>query len=174
MAETSNKIFLNLKRKGSISEKETKCFVYDFNNAINLVKLCFLPKIHKKLFNVPGRPVIFNCGTPTEKSSEFLDYHLKPVMQRSWSYIEDSGDFIEKIKRKSNIPDDAILVTEDVVGIYQSKSHEPGLKALEKALEKRDSMQISTSDLVKMTNFVLQNNYLNLMQKPNKKFLVLL
>ena len=43
-------------------------------------KLYFLPKIHKRLHNVPGRPVILNCGTPTEKCSEFLDYHLKPLM----------------------------------------------------------------------------------------------
>ena len=33
----------------------------------------------------------------------------------SWSYIKDSVDFIEKIKRISNIPDDAILVMADVV-----------------------------------------------------------
>ena len=30
-----------------------------------------------KLFNIPGRPIISNCGAPTEKASEFLDYHLK-------------------------------------------------------------------------------------------------
>ena len=94
-----------------------------------------------------------------KKSSKFLDYHLKPVMQRSWSYIKDSGDFIEKIKRISNIPDDAILVTADVVGLYPSIPHEPGLKPLEAALEKRDPIQISTSNLVKMAKFVLQNNY---------------
>ena len=92
-------MFLNLKRKGSISEKEMKYFVYDYKNASNLGKLYFLPKIHKRLSNVSGRPVISNCGTPTQKASEFLDYHLKPVMQRSWSYIKDSGDFIDKIKR---------------------------------------------------------------------------
>ena len=58
-------------------------------------------------------------------------------MQRSWSYIKDSGDFIEKIKRISNIPGDAILVTADVVGLYPSIPHELGLKALEEALEKK-------------------------------------
>ena len=83
-------------------------------------------------------------------------------MQRSWSYIKDSGDFIEKIKRISNIPDDAILVMADVVGLHPSILHELGLKAL-KALgevpEKRDPIQISTFDLVKMAKFVLQNNY---------------
>ena len=61
-----------------------------------------------RLSNVPGRPIIFNCGTPTEKASEFLDYHLKPVMQKSWSYIKDSGGFIEKIKRINTKPGDAI------------------------------------------------------------------
>ena len=80
-------------------------------------------------------------------------------MQRSWSYIKDSGDFIEKIQRISNIPNDVILVTADVVGLYLSIPHEIGLKALEEALEKRDSIQISTSNLVKMAKFVLPNNY---------------
>ena len=45
-------------------------------------KLYFPPKIDERLHNVPGRPVISNCGTPTEKFSEFLDVHFKPVMQR--------------------------------------------------------------------------------------------
>ena len=152
-------MFLNLKRKGSISEKEMKHFKCDYKNATNLGKLCFLPKIRKRLSNVPGCPVISKCGTPTEKASKFLDYHLKTVMQRSWSYIKDSGDFIERIKRISNIPNDAILVTADVVGLYLSIPHEIGLKALEEALEKRDSIQISTSNLVKMAKFVLPNNY---------------
>ena len=33
-----------------------------------------LPKIHKRLVNVPGRPVISNCGTAADKASEFLDH----------------------------------------------------------------------------------------------------
>ena len=41
-----------------------------------------LPKIHKRLSNIPGTPVISNCGTPTEKVSEFLDFQVKSVMQR--------------------------------------------------------------------------------------------
>ena len=169
MVEISNKMFLNLKRKGSISEKEMEYFVYDYKNASNLGKLYFLPKIHKRLSNVPGRPVISNCGAPTEKASNILDYHLKLVMQRSWSYIKDSGDFLEKIKRISNIPDDGILVTADFVGLYLSIPHELGLKALEEALEKREPIQISTSGLVKMDKFVLQNNYFEFFNRETKQ-----
>ena len=97
-------------------------------------------------------------GTPTEKVSEFLEYQLKPVIQRSWSYIEDSGDFIETIKMVNNISDDVILATADVVGLYPSIPDELDLKALEEALEKRESIQISTIDRVKKAKFVLQNN----------------
>ena len=83
-----------------------------------------LPKIHKRLYDVPGRPVISNCGTPTEKASEFLDNHLQEVMQNGWSYMKNSDDFIMKIKHLKNIPDNAILMTADVVGLYPSIPHE--------------------------------------------------
>ena len=55
-------------------------------------KLYLLPQIHKRFHNVPGR---LNSGTATEKASEFLDFHLKPLMQSGWSYMRDSGDFID-------------------------------------------------------------------------------
>ena len=159
LVASSNKIFKSLERKGAISENEMKYFLYDYKNATNLGKLYFLTKIHKKLFNVPGRPIISNCGTPTEKASKFLDHHLRPVIQSSWSYIKDSGDFLRKIKQIGNLPENSILATVDVAGLYPSILHELGLKALEEALEERESKQISTDDLIKRAKFVLQNNY---------------
>ena len=136
-----------------------KYFLYDYKNATNLGTLYILSKIHKRLFTLPGHPVISNCGTPTEKASEFLDRHLKPVMQSSRSCTKDSGDFLRKIKQIGNLPENSILVTVDVVGLYPSIPHELGLKVLEEALEKRKSKQISTDDLIKLAKFVLQYNY---------------
>ena len=81
---------------------------------LNLRSL-FFKKKKKKAFSKPGRPFIF--ATPTEKASEFLDHHLKPVMQISWSYIMDSGDFLRKIKQIRNFPENSIFVTTDVVGL---------------------------------------------------------
>ena len=93
-------------------------FTYEYKKATNFGKLYLLPKIHKKLFNVPGWPVVSNCDTPTEKCSDFLDYQLKPVMQNICSYLKDSGDFIKKIENISSIPEDTIVVTADVVSLY--------------------------------------------------------
>ena len=117
LSEASNKMFSSLRRKGFITEKQLKYFTYEYKKATNFGKLYLLPKIHKRLFDVPGRPVLFYCGTPTEKCSEFLDHHLKKVMQKGWSYIKDSGDFIKKINNLDLIPKNAILVTADVVGL---------------------------------------------------------
>ena len=54
----------------------------------NLGKLYLLPKIHKRLSNVRGRPVISNCGAPTEKVSEFRNCHMQTLMRKGWSYLE--------------------------------------------------------------------------------------
>ena len=124
MAEKSNAIFKVLKQKGKITEKQFKYFIIEHKKATNLGKMNLLPKIHKRLYDVPGRPVISNHGTPTEKASKFLDSHLQEVMQNGWSYMKNSGDFIMKIKHLKNIPDNAILMTADVVGLYPSIPHE--------------------------------------------------
>ena len=84
LVEKSNKLFGNLSYKG-LSKQQLQYFIYDLKNIASL-----LPKIHKKQQNVPGRPVVSNCGTATEKVSEFLDFHLKPVMQERKSYIKDT------------------------------------------------------------------------------------
>ena len=126
LAEASNEMFSGLKRRGFIIEKQLKYFTYEFRKATNLGKLYLLPKIHQRLFNVPGRPVIFNCDIPTEKFPEFLDFHLNPAMQNSWSYLKDSGDFLKKRKNISSIPENTILVTADVIRLYPSIPHRAG------------------------------------------------
>ena len=95
--------FKNLYTRNFIMEKELKYFSYDFKKKLILVNYMLL-KIHKRLHNVPERPIISNCGIPTEKTSGFLNFHLKPLMQSGWSYIPESGDFTDKMKRIGKVP----------------------------------------------------------------------
>ena len=55
--------------------------------------------------------MISNCGTPTEKESEFFNSNLKTIMQESWSYVKDSGDFIDKMRQLGDIPENTTLMT---------------------------------------------------------------
>ena len=93
LVEKSNSIFQSLRKRKLITEEELKYFTYKYKKATNFGKMYLLPKIHKRLVNVPGRPVISNCGTPTDKASEFLDHHLQSFMKSSTSYVKDTNDF---------------------------------------------------------------------------------
>ena len=154
----SNGFFKDLRRSVCITEKELKYFSYEYKKIPNLGKSCLLPKIRKRLENVPGRSVIQMRYTHW-KGISVLDFHLNPVMQNGGSYIKDSGDFLMKIKNLGSLPESVILVTEDMVDLYPSILHEAGLQALEEALKNRNLKQISTDKLLKMAQFVLKNNF---------------
>ena len=93
---------------------------------------------------------------PNKKFSEFLDNHVKPVMQNGKSYIRYSDHFLKKIKNISIFQENAILVTADVVGLYPSISHQADLSALKEAFENRSLKKIPTENLIKMAE--LKNN----------------
>ena len=165
LVEKSHKIFNRLCSHRLISGSERKYFTCNFKKATNLGKLYFLPKIRKRLANVPGRPVISNCGTPTEKVSEYLDFLLNPVMQDGWSYVKDTGDFLKNIKRLGKIPESAILVTADVVGLYPNIPHYLDLQSLRKKLNETGICKVPTEEIISMAEFVLKNNYFEFKEK---------
>ena len=74
----SNSSFKELEKMGCISDK---ILPTNLKRLLLWGNFSLLPKIHKRLENVPGRPIISNCGDPTEKGSEYLDFHLKNIMQ---------------------------------------------------------------------------------------------
>ena len=86
-------------------------------------------------------------------------------MHKGESYIKDTGDFLNKIIDTNAIRKNAISVTADVVYFYSSVPHQAGLEALREALNKRKSHKGPTGKLVKMTEFVLRNNYFQFSDK---------
>ena len=92
--------------------------------------------IHKRIHNVPGRPVISNSSCFTENISTFLDFHLKPLAQKVKSYNQDKNDFLKTIANTSPLPYELISYTIDVLGLYSNIPDEEGLIAVRKALER--------------------------------------
>ena len=125
----------------------------------NLGKLYLLPKVHKRLSYVPGRPVISSSRAATEKVSDLLDSHMQPIKRKGWSYIKGSEDFINKSRKLGEIPDNAMLITVHVAGLDPSITHNVGLRSLKEALHKPEQKTFPTEDLAQMTKFFLRNNF---------------
>ena len=89
----------------------------------------------------------------------FNVFYIKLLMRSGWSYIRDSGDFIDKMKRIGKVPEGSFLVTADVVGLYPSIPHKERILALKCKLEEQTSSKVPTNDLVKLAEFVLKNNF---------------
>ncbi|KAK3747117.1 hypothetical protein QZH41_006059 [Actinostola sp. cb2023] len=87
-----------------------------------------LPKIHKP--DIPGRPIISGCDSPTEKLSIYIDYHLKPLVPLIPSYIRDTKHFLSHIfSLPTPLPPDTLLATIDVTSLYTNIPHDEGIHA---------------------------------------------
>ena len=128
-----------------------------------------LPKIHKRLNNVPVRPVMSNSGNYTENIPTFLDFHLQPLAQAVKSYIKDTNDFLNELLSLPKLPDNIILCTIDAVGLYPNIPHEEGLSTLMKRLDNRMEKYISSDTLCDLAEVLLKNNTFKFGKKTLKQ-----
>ena len=74
LIDTTHRVVEKIRKIGDLPADNIKhVMVKD----LKFVRLYILLKIHKRLENVPGRPVISNFGFYTENISAFLDFHLQ-------------------------------------------------------------------------------------------------
>ena len=95
LVSTIFKSLEKIRKRGDLSQDTLNYFLV---KDPKFARFYLLPKIHKRLHDVPGRPVISNCGFYTENISSFLDFHLQPLAQKVKSYIKDKSLF-EKNQR---------------------------------------------------------------------------
>ena len=134
LISTIHEAIEKIRKRGDLNADTIKYFMV---KDPKFARFYLLPKIHKRLHDVPGRPVISNCGYYTENISSFLDFHLQPLAREVKSYIKDTNDFLKKLRSLPNLPDDIILCTVDVVGLYPNIPHDEGLSSLRKRLDLR-------------------------------------
>ena len=85
-------------------------------------------------------------------------------------YIKNTDNFLFKFKNLGEIPQNAVLVTADVVGLYPSIPHDEGLEVLRKQLNAFNNKAIPTEDLGKWLNLFSRTIILNLIHLLNIKF----
>ena len=144
LISTIHRTIEKIRKRGDLKKETIKYFeVKDPKFA----RFYLLPKIHKRLNNVPGRPAISNCGYYMENISEFLDFHQQPLAQAVKSHIKDTNDFLNELRSLPKLPNNIILCTVDAVGLYPNIPHEEGLSALRKQLDNRMEKYISSDTL---------------------------
>ena len=97
-----------IRKRGDVC---TDTLNYFFVKDGKFARFYLLPKTHKRLYNVPRRPVISNCGYYTENISSFLDFNLQPIAKKVKSYIKDTNDFLKKLRSLTNLPGNSLLCT---------------------------------------------------------------
>ena len=141
-----------IRKRGDLKKETIKYFeVKDPKFA----RFYLLPEIHKRLNNIPGRPVISNCSYYTQKIPAFLGFHLKPLAQAVKLYIKETNEFLNKLRSLPKLPD--ILCTVDVVGLYANIPYEEGLSGLRKRLNNRMEKYISSDTLCDLKEVAPKN-----------------
>ena len=116
-----------------------------------------LPKIHKP--NIPGRPICSSNNHPTEKISEFVDYHIRKYVTKLPSYVRDTQDFINKIKAIGSLTEDTLLVTMDVTSLYTSIPNQQGIEAVLEHISTDPAAPIPCRYMEKLMNLILRRNH---------------
>ena len=114
-----------------------------------------LPKFHKE--NNPGRPIVSANGHPTEKISEFINFHLRPFAKNLPSHIKDTTDYLKEMENLT-IQENITLVTMDVTSLYTNIPHDDGIAACRTIWEQRTNQEPRTECLVETLTLVLKSN----------------
>ena len=159
--EKIHDILLDMKENLVISEKQ---YAYlKPPNEPRPRRFYLLPKIHKSQDKwtvpdkiPPGRPIVSNCNSESEKVAEFVDKFLKLKSSQHPAYLKNTQEFIQSIEN-INAPSNALFITLDVESMYTNINHVDAIKAFEETF--RDKQNHHYYDYVKnLLSITLQNN----------------
>ncbi|KAM4034769.1 LOW QUALITY PROTEIN: uncharacterized protein ACNLHF_021459 [Anomaloglossus baeobatrachus] len=95
-----------------------------------------LPKLHKGVDPLKGRPIISGVDNLTQNLGVYLDVILKPFVLSLGSYLSDTTDLLKKLEGLT-FEEGTLLVGIDVESLYSSIRHDLGLAAAKYFLKGR-------------------------------------
>ena len=120
-------------------------------------KLYGLPKLNKP--NIPMRPIVSFCGSPTYELSKYLTTILKPLTNNSKHKLQSTENFIDAIKT-IQIPNDYKLVSFDVKSLFTSIPLQLALQCTETAIKRHTTkLPLPTKDVMELLTLCLTSTY---------------
>ena len=123
----------NMLKRGEITERVARLLVTEEPHT---AQLYLLPKVHKNVTPVPGRPIVSANESPTERVSAFVDNFLAPIVKTGRSYIRDTSDFLLKLHDIRDLHGDELLLTLDVSSLYTNIPNDESTMATLRALRR--------------------------------------
>ena len=109
----------------------------------NIAKALQLEQRRKRQNFTPGQKYIKQETLDTQKKSsvnshtntfsKYVDFHLQPIVKNIFSYVRDTTDFLQKLNKVKNIPNNFLLVTLDVKSLYTNIPNNESIKAVREA-----------------------------------------
>ena len=116
-------------------------------------------KVHKE--GNPGRPVTSSINCHTSNISEYIDYHLQPIVKEILWEVQDITDFLRKINQIDFAPDNSYLVYLDAKLLYTNIPNKEGNKSMKTSLEKYSKRTTSTKVIATFLTLILTlNNFI--------------
>ena len=112
----------------------------------------------------PGRPIISQIGTATERIGHYCDYFLTPIVRLQDTYIKDTTDFVNKVE-SLKLKSDCLLITYDVTSMYTNMTFDELLDAVGRSynpnlLQTQVELKCPTKEnILYLLRLVLENNY---------------
>ncbi|CAH1240098.1 NOTCH2 [Branchiostoma lanceolatum] len=96
-----------------------------------------LPKIHKP--GVPLRPIVSGIGSVTYNLAGYLAKILGPLVGKSQHHVQNSADFVQKIK-DITVAEDEIITSYDVCSLFTCIPPKEAVSVVREALEADDTL----------------------------------
>ena len=132
-------------------------------NNTRFPEFCGLPKDHKQ--NLPLRPVVSACDSPVTGISIILERILHQLLDFAPAHLPNTNEALDDICTifpYLQAPEETILATLDVVGLYPSIPIEEGVNAvggiLEQHVKRMNMFGLNVCEVKDLLQFVLTNN----------------
>ena len=157
-----NDILTSLHHKKSINKKQLEYLSVPSNPRNR--QLYLVPKIHKDPTKwpvpgkmPPGRPIVSDCGSDTNRVAEYIDHFLAPLGSIHPSFVKDTPDFLKKISDLKPSKD-SLLVTIDVDALYTNINNQDGLEAVRQSFLNHPSNNRPDQEILELLQLCLENN----------------
>ena len=116
-----------------ITEEEFKAMNPDDKNPGKLYCNFKIHKPHTPMTTPPPRPIISGSGSITENIATYVENQINTIATQHTSYLQDTPHFLRiiyKMNQGPKIPENAMIVTSDLIGAYQNIQQQDGIACL--------------------------------------------